>query len=147
MLKRSGRTGCSSTSFKCCKRRISLLILWALAAMPAKILQTLVSVLLRKNWSMLLQSSESLRTSIRISPHWHLPISSPHSLNARQNIADSCVRLAAVGLSRNSHAIIKSHFLCNHGVDFVNRLLVSVKKLQKRSLCSCRGQHGYYRYD
>ena len=35
----------SSTSFKCCKSRMSLDILWALAAIPASTFITLVSTL------------------------------------------------------------------------------------------------------
>ena len=51
--------------------------------------------------------------------------------NSGKDIGNSRIHLAGIGLSGNRITFLKAHLLCNH------RLLIAVKQLQERSLCSC----------
>ena len=67
--------------------------------------------------------------------------------DSRQHIRHSCINLSGIGLSGYRETFLKSHLLSDHGIDLVNRLLIPVKQLQKRSLrsrCSLRSKelHG-----
>ena len=56
----------------------------------------------------------------------------------RQNVQDPCIRLAGIGLTGHRYTLFETHLLCNHGIDPVNGLLISFKKLQKACLSSGR---------
>ena len=73
----------SSTSFRCCRRRISLDILCALAAIPAR------------------------------------------------TFSNSGIHFTGIGLSGYRIAVLESHLLCDHRINLVDRLLISVKQFQE----------------
>ena len=56
--------------------------------------------------------------------------------NACQDIQDSCVHLAGIGLSGYRIAVLEAHFFRDHRVDLIDRLLISVKQLQEACLCT-----------
>ena len=47
--------------------------------------------------------------------------------NSGKNIHNSCIHFTGIGLSRNRIAGLKSHFLCDHRINLIDRLLIPVK--------------------
>ena len=53
-----------------------------------------------------------------------------------KNISNTCVYFTGISLSGYRIAFLESHFLCDHWIDLINGLLISVKQLQEAGLCS-----------
>ena len=56
--------------------------------------------------------------------------------NSCKNIGNTCIYLTGIGLSGYRIAFLKSHLLCDHRINLVDSLLISVKQFQKACLCS-----------
>ena len=58
--------------------------------------------------------------------------------DACKNIEHTGISLSGIGLARHCHACGKAHFLRDHRVNLIDRLLISVKQFQKACLCTSR---------
>ncbi len=56
------------------------------------------------------------------------------SRDARKHIADSRIHFPGISLPGHRIALFKAHLLCDHRIDHIDNLLVSVKQFHKRSL-------------
>ena len=54
-----------------------------------------------------------------------------------KNVQHTCVNFSGIGLSGYRIAGLESHFLCDHRIDLIDSLLISVKQLQEACLCTC----------
>ena len=56
----------------------------------------------------------------------------------RQRVHDNGVQKTGIGLSGDSKAPVKAHFLCQHGIEAVDLVEISVKQLKEGGLGACR---------
>ena len=65
---------------------------------------------------------------------WHL---CSWCSNACEYIYPSCIYLTGICLTRLRITILKAHLLCDHRINLVYCLIVSVEELKEAGLCSC----------
>ena len=56
--------------------------------------------------------------------------------NTGQHVCYSGIHLAGISLAGYRIALLESHLGCNHGIDLIDGLLISVEQFQERSLGS-----------